>query len=167
MVGLLPRLRRYALTLASNEFDADDLLQVTIERALTRSHQFHYSQNPDRWMFTIMSSVWKNDLRARAIRQGKGFVDPETLSHASFESHPESNVLYGEVLKMVGRLPEIQREVVVLVYAEGFKYSEVARILNVPIGTIMSRISRARTTLSTQFGSNDVTGDVTAMEGLR
>ncbi|NKB75495.1 MAG: sigma-70 family RNA polymerase sigma factor [Gammaproteobacteria bacterium] len=157
MIELLPRLRRYALTLASNEFDADDLLQVTIERALTRSHQFHSADSPDRWMFTIMSSVWKNDLRARAIRQGKGFVDPETLSHTSFESHPEGNVLYSEILEMVGRLPETQREVIVLVYVEGFKYSEAAKILNVPIGTIMSRISRARLTLGTQLGLNDMT----------
>ena len=148
MLELLPRLRRYALTLATNAFDADDLLQATVERSLAKWRQLDSIGGADRWLFTIMSSIWKNELRAKAIRQGQGFVDPDSLAHNAFTADLEGIISWSEVLQKVSELPETQRQVILLVYVEGFKYEEAANILGIPTGTVMSRISRARLTLS-------------------
>ena len=84
LISILPRLKRYALSLAANEYEADDLLQSSVERALSRWNQLNEPDQMDRWLFTIMSSVWKNDLRAKSIRKGQGFQDPDALQNSSF-----------------------------------------------------------------------------------
>ena len=152
LTDLLPRLNRYALVLTPTRADADDLLQMTCERALGRWEQFQQGTNLRAWLFTIMSSVWKNELRARAIRSGQGFVDPESLV-ASQTNIAEGNIYLREVLEKVLGLPENQRELILLVYVEGLSYAEAAVILDVPPGTVMSRLSRARTALSRQVNS--------------
>lgn len=144
----LPRLWRYALVLCRNPSLAEDMVQATCVRALEREEQFRAGTNLRAWLFTILSSIWKNHLRSEKVRAGSGFEDPELVLVQDGEAGFETNNLLRRVLSEVERLPEAQRQTVLLVYAEGFTYREAAHILEVPIGTIMSRLSAARASLA-------------------
>lgn len=144
----LERLWRYGMVLSRNQDVAEELVQTTCVRALERSAQFTPGTRIDRWLFTLLHSVWINDLRARRVRLGQGFVDSEELHAADIWSHEEDRMQYQHVMQRVERLPEAQRNAVFLVYVEGFTYQEAADTLSVPIGTIMSRLAAARATLS-------------------
>lgn len=143
----LARLWRYGLVLSGNRAAAEDLVQATCVRALEKSHQFQPGTKLDRWLFTILSSIWKNELRSQKIRQGAGFVDAEQALTTDGEKVAETNILARQVLEEVQALPEVQRVTVFLVYAEGLTYQEAADALDVPIGTIMSRLAAARAKL--------------------
>ncbi len=136
------------MVLSRNRDVAEELVQTTCVRALERSAQFTPGTRIDRWLFTLLHSVWINDLRARRVRLGQGFVDSEDLHAADIWSHEEDRMQYQQVMQRVERLPEAQRNAVFLVYVEGFTYQEAADTLCVPIGTIMSRLAAARATLS-------------------
>lgn len=144
----LPRLWRYALVLSRDHATAEDLVQATCVRALERQAQFRAGTNLRAWLFTILSSIWKNQIRAERVRAGAGFVDPEQALVADGLGEMETNNLLRRVLMEVERLPEAQRQTLTLVYAEGFTYREAARILDVPIGTVMSRLATARSMLA-------------------
>lgn len=143
----LARLWRYGLVLSGNRDVAEDLVQATCLRALERADQFMPGTRLDRWLFTILHSIWLNELRARRIRLGGGFVDPETLVAPGGAEAIEANIFLGEVLREVQGLPEAQRATVFLVYVEGLTYREAADVLDVPIGTVMSRLAAARLAL--------------------
>lgn len=147
LAGHLARLWRYGLVLSGSRDAAEDLVQATCLRALERSHQFEPGTRLDRWLFTILSSIWKNELRSQKIRQGAGFVEPEEALITDGARQAETNILLRQVLKEVQELPEVQRATVFLVYAEGLTYKEAADALDVPIGTIMSRLASARAKL--------------------
>lgn len=140
----LPRLWRYGLSLSRNPSVAEELVQSTCVRALERQAQFRQGTNLRAWLFTILSSIWKNNLRAEKVRTGGGFADPETELVFDGSASMETNNLFQRVLSEVSELPEAQRQAVMLVYVEEFTYREAAHILEVPIGTIMSRLSAAR-----------------------
>jgi RNA polymerase sigma factor (sigma-70 family) len=146
--GLLPRLWRYGLVLARDPVTAEDLVQATCLRALERSSQFTVGTRLDRWLFSILRSIWINQLRAQRIRTGQGLVDPEDVLFTDGERQIETNVFATQVLKQALGLPEAQRETLLLVYVEGLTYQEAADVLNVPIGTVMSRLAAARLKLS-------------------
>lgn len=143
----LARLWRYGLLLSGRRDAAEDLVQATCVRALERSGQFMAGSRLDRWLFSILRSIWLNELRARRIRQGEGIVDAET--HLVFDGlkQVETNILARQVLTQVQALPEAQRETLFLVYVEGLAYREAAQLLEVPIGTVMSRLAAARESL--------------------
>lgn len=144
----LPRLWRYGLVLSSRGDVAEDLVQATCLRALERSHQFLAGSRLDRWLFSILRSIWLNEVRSRRIRQGEGVVDAETALTFDGDKEIETNILTRQVLREVQLLPQTQRETLFLVYVEGLTYREAAQILDVPIGTIMSRLSAARQELA-------------------
>lgn len=144
---LLERLWRYGLVLSKDSTAAEDLVQATCVRALERSTQFEMGTSLDRWLFTILNSIWKNDLRSQKVRQGQGFADPETELIFDGVQEIETNILATQVLTDVQALPEAQRETVFLVYVEGWSYKQAAEVLEVPVGTIMSRLATARTKL--------------------
>ena len=147
MAGLareLKRLWRFGLVLSGNRDTAEDLVQATCVRALERSHQFMPGTRLDRWLFSILHSIWINELRARRVRQGGGLVDAESALIFDGSRAIEANILAGQVLRSVQDLPEAQRETVFLVYVEGLTYREAAELLKVPIGTVMSRLAAAR-----------------------
>lgn len=146
--ALLPRLWRYGLVLSGNRDAAEDLVQATCLRALERAHQFTPGTRLDRWLMTILHRVWLNDLRAARYRRGEGLVDAESTLVFDGIRAIETNISAAQVLKSVQALPEAQREAVYLVYAEGFTYREAAEVLDVPIGTIMSRLAAARAKLA-------------------
>jgi len=143
----LARLWRYGLALSAARDAADDLVQATAVRALERAEQFQSGTRLDRWLFAILRSIWLNEIRARRIRQGQGFVDPEQVLFSDGQEI-EANIFAGQVLNAVHRLPEAQRETVLLVYVEGLSYAEAAAFLGTPIGTIMSRLAAARLALA-------------------
>lgn len=146
--ALLARLWRYGLVLSRSRDTAEDLVQSTCLRALERAHQFTPGTRLDRWLFTILHSIWINEVRARRIRQGKGFVDAAEALIFDGDHHIEQNILASQVLREAQSLPEAQRATVFLVYVEGLAYREAAALLDVPIGTIMSRLAAARAKLA-------------------
>jgi RNA polymerase sigma-70 factor, ECF subfamily len=144
----LPRMWRYALVLSRSRDAADDLVQATCLRAIERADQFAPGTKLDRWLFVILRSIWLNEIRARRIREGGGFVEAEDALAFDGAREIETNIFAGEVLKAISLLPETQRETVLIVYGEGYSYAEAASALGVPIGTIMSRLAAARATLA-------------------
>lgn len=146
--SLLKRLWRYGLVLSGDADTANDLVQATCLRALERYEQFQPGTQLSRWTYTILSSIWKNELRSRRVRQGQGFVDPEIALVADGVKEMDTNLLARQVLKEIDRLPEGQREAVFLVYGEGMAYREAAEVLEIPVGTVMSRLAAARQKLS-------------------
>ena len=140
---LMPRLWRYGLVLSGNRDDAADLAQSTALRALERAGQFQPGTQLDRWCFTILSSIWKNELRSRAVRRGGGLVPVED-ANLTAPDHSDVNNLAGEVLSRMTALPEAMRETVFLVYVEGYSYAEAAERQDIPIGTVMSRLANGR-----------------------
>jgi RNA polymerase sigma-70 factor, ECF subfamily len=144
----LARLWRYALTLSRSGDAAEDLVQATCLRAIERADQFIPGTHLDRWLFTILRSIWLNEIRAARIREGGGFVDAEEASSFDGVRLVETNILAAEVLTAIGRLPASQGETVLLVYGEGYSYAEAASALGIPIGTVMSRLAAARSALA-------------------
>ncbi|MHA1165069.1 MAG: RNA polymerase sigma factor [Alphaproteobacteria bacterium] len=143
----LARLWRYGLVLSGNRDTAENLVQATCVRALEKSHQFQPGTRVDRWFFSILNSIWKNEIRSQKIRMGEGFVDAEEVLTTDGAKQIETNILAAQVLAEVQSLPEVQRTTVFLVYVEGFSYKEAARALDVPMGTVMSRLAAARAKL--------------------
>lgn len=153
----LTRLWRYGLVLSGDRHAAEDLVQATCVRALERAHQFQEGTRLDRWLFSILNSIWKNELRSQKIRTGAGFVSAEDVLTSDGAAEVETNIFAREVLAEVQALPEVQRETVFLVYAEGLTYKEAAETLDVPVGTIMSRLAAARAKLG-ELNQEDAPG---------
>jgi RNA polymerase sigma-70 factor, ECF subfamily len=143
----LAHLWRYALVLSKARDVADDLVQATCLRAIERADQFVPGTRVDRWLFAILRSIWLNEIRSRRIRERGGVVDAEDVT-TDGAREIEMNITASAVLKAIGRLPEAQRETVLLVYGEGYTYAEAAAVLAVPIGTVMSRLAAVRTALA-------------------
>lgn len=141
----LSRLWRYALVLSHRRDVADDLVQATCVRALERAAQFTPGSHLDRWLFSILHSIWLNEVRTQHRRQGQGCMAAEELGDADNGEQP---VWLNEVMRRVSRLPAAQRNALFLVYVEGLSYREAAKVLAVPIGTVMSRLAAARLALA-------------------
>jgi RNA polymerase sigma factor (sigma-70 family) len=145
LVALLPRLRRFGRTLAQRREDADDLVQIAVERALNRADQWQPGTRLDSWVFRIMQNAWIDETRARA-RRGLTFVPEEEGEHVGV-STTDAQIDAIAVRKAVAQLNDDQRAVVGLVLIEGLPYKEAAEVLGLPIGTLTSRLARARETL--------------------
>lgn len=152
---LLPRLKKFALTLTRSRSEMDDLVQATCERALTRVRQWDPETRLDSWMYRIMQSIWFNELRARNVRERYAEVEQAELISAGNAQVAELHVLLRRVEEEMFRLPEEQHMVLRLVYINGMTYSEVAEAESIPLGTVMSRLARARLTLMQRLEVND------------
>lgn len=153
LVRLLPRLRRFARGLAHDGADGDDLCQMTIERALKSAHLWQAGTRLDAWVYRIMRNIWIDEGRARS-RRGQTFVPEEAgvdIGDAG-DAAVEAAVELGQVDRAMRRLPEEQREAVMLVLVEGFGYKEAAEIIGCPIGTLTSRLVRGREALRRDLG---------------
>lgn len=147
LTALQPRFRRFAYGLTGSMDQADDLVQNAYERAFTRLHQWKPGSRLDSWMFRIIQTVHLNGVDAARVRQRYASdVDPADVQ-TSKQSSPENSLQFEQVRKLVAQLPEEQRVVLLLVAVEGVSYKEAASILNIPMGTVTSRIARARSTL--------------------
>lgn len=148
----IPRLRRYARALTGDRAAADDLVQDTLERALSRFHLWRQGSDLRAWLFTIMHNVFVNQVRSRARRYHESL---ETEPAAEAVRAPEPDwIELRDIANALSRLPQEQRAVVLLVGLEQFTYDEAARVLGVPIGTVMSRLSRARERLRALLGGD-------------
>jgi RNA polymerase sigma-70 factor (ECF subfamily) len=140
LVELIPRLRRYARALVGDRSTADDLVQDTLERAWAKLHLYRRGTDLRAWLFTVMHNVHVNRVRASRATDTLGDEMPELAQRA-----PQSDALLVRDLdRAIARLPQEQRAVLLLVTLEEMSYDEVARTLGIPIGTVMSRLSRAR-----------------------
>lgn len=146
VLDLLPRLRRFAIGLAGSRADGDDLCQMTIERALARREQWQEGTRLDSWMYRIMRNIFIDEARATARRR-ETFVDPDAGTAVGGDGGQEAAVELTLVDRAMTRLPEEQREAVLLVMVEGWSYKEAAEIVGCPVGTLNSRLVRGRDAL--------------------
>ncbi|MGH7121724.1 MAG: RNA polymerase sigma factor [Acetobacteraceae bacterium] len=151
LVTLLPRLMRFALALTRSRPDAEDLTQATCERALARMEQWEVDTKFDSWMFRIMHTIWLNNLRSRNVR-ARHHAALAAAEAAPAVPAAEGRLMLAKVAEKVLDLPAEQRLVLMLVTVEGFSYREAAAIADVPIGTVMSRLARARLGLMKAIG---------------
>ena len=148
LAAVIPRLRRYALVLTGNPARADDLVQDTLTRAWDKRNHWRQGSDLRAWLFTIMHNVFVNQLAAARRDAANVSLDAEDENGSAFQvsgnDDPTVRIELQEVMRQVQRLPADQREVLMLVAIEGMHYEEVAATLGIPIGTVMSRLSRAR-----------------------
>jgi RNA polymerase sigma-70 factor (ECF subfamily) len=150
IAALLPRLRRFGRQLTSHREDADDLVQLCVERALNRSAQWQPGTRLDSWLFRIMQNAWIDEVRARRRQAEVLLVDDDAAAEVGTgDSDAPLDAI--AVRKAVGRLSEEQRAAVALVLVEGLPYKEAAEVLGIPIGTLTSRLARAREALQAQL----------------
>ena len=150
LIELLPRLRRFARALARNADDADDLVQLALERALSRTGQMRADASLAGWTFGILRNAWIDELRARARRARLLGPAGDIEETADASRAGAAEVL--SVQEAMARLPEEQRSAVVLVLIEGLSYKEAAQVMQVPIGTLTSRLARGREALQEMLG---------------
>jgi RNA polymerase sigma-70 factor (ECF subfamily) len=152
IVELLPRLRRMGRALARDVADADDLVQLTVERALLRHHQWRPGTRLDSWMFGIMKNAWIDETRSRR-RRGALFAPAEDGDDVGDDGagDMETRLAAREVERAMAALPKDQRIAVALVLVEGLSYKDAAEVLTIPIGTLASRIVRGRMALMAQL----------------
>lgn len=145
IIEQIPGLRRYARALTGGQKEnADDLVQDTLERAYVKWHLFRLGSDLRPWLFSIMHNVFVNDRRLLKYRAKQDLTDGE---EGSIPGTQFNHVQVCEILTAVGKLSPELREVLVLVTVETFSYAETAKILAIPIGTVMSRLARARSQL--------------------
>jgi RNA polymerase sigma-70 factor, ECF subfamily len=153
LVELVPKLRRFALSLCGNQADADDLVQGACEKALRNQAQFVPGTRMDSWMYRIVQTQWLDEGRRRRVRGTA--VDPDDVAlgdDGKAARLPEDRIMLARAAQAMAGLPEAQRAVLSLVAIEGLSYKEAADVLEVPVGTVMSRLSRAREALLPQLG---------------
>ena len=152
LVGLLPRLRRFARALAGRREDADDLVQIALERALVRRAQWEPGTKLASWMFKIMNNAWIDEVRSRNRRE-RTFPAADAIEEAAASAggNPLDAIA---VRRAVEELNEDQRVAVALVLVEGLTYKEAAELLGVPMGTVTSRLARAREQLQASLAGH-------------
>lgn len=145
---MLPRLRRFAHGLTANRADADDLAQITLERALRAREQWQEGTRLDAWLYRIMRNCWIDTIRSRT-RTSRIMAPEEAGDHVGHDprSQIEAKIDLERLMQAMERLPPEQREIVALVLIEGLGYRETAELLDLPVGTVSSRLVRGRTAL--------------------
>jgi RNA polymerase sigma-70 factor (ECF subfamily) len=149
LLTLLPRLRRFARALARDAADADDLLQVALERALKAQAQWAPGTRLDAWMMRIVRNCWIDEMRSRA-RRGRTFLPEDEGENVGvdMQNEIEAKAEMHAVDRAMANLTPDQREVIALVLVEGLAYKEAAEMLEIPIGTLTSRLTRGRQALA-------------------
>lgn len=163
IVALLPRLRRLACALCSNQDEADDIVQSACEKALTRLDQFEPGTRLDSWMFRIVQTTFIDQRRSRRRRNADPLEDgtDAVAFDARIYERTAARADLAIVRAEIGRMPDEQRAVLALVGVDGLAYKEAADVLGVPTGTVMSRLARARKRLA------DALGDPTALSKVK
>lgn len=145
LIDQLPALRRYATALAGQQLEPDELVQMTIERALARSHLFVTNKNLRPWLYSILHNLYIDQLR----RGRDQFSEDGQSQTISYEPRPE---VVPDLEKALAQLSLENRQVLLLAGLEGFSYREIAKALDIPQGTVMSRLSRARQQMQLLLG---------------
>jgi len=153
MLGAIPSLRAFAISLSGNVERADDLVQETLMRAIAHVDSFQPDTNMPAWLFTILRNLFRSEYRKRR----REVEDTDGRYADSLKLHPEQlgRIEFGEFRAALAKLPHDQREALLLVGASGFSYEEAAAICECAVGTIKSRVNRARTRLTELLGLDD------------
>jgi RNA polymerase sigma-70 factor (ECF subfamily) len=147
----IPRLRRYARALTRDAVRADDLVQSCLVRALAKSHLWQVGTDLRAWLFTILHNQHVNDVR-RSVREGVSVPVEDAGPVLTVPSTQGASLQLRDLDRALAQLPEEQRQVLLLVGLEGMRYEEVAVVLDVPVGTVRSRLSRGRDMLRHLMG---------------
>ena len=146
IIALLPRLRRFAFSLVANLDDADDLVQETCERALRKQDQWKPGTRLDSWLFKILHNLWID--KVRLMRESKVHIPIEETNMNERELRKdgklEEKVMLAQVMEAMEQLPETDRAILSLICVDGMSYREASKTLDIPLGTVMSRLARAR-----------------------
>jgi RNA polymerase sigma-70 factor (ECF subfamily) len=149
----IPRLRRYARALTRNVSSADDLVQSCLARAVAKQHLWQPGTDLRAWLFTILHNQHVNEVR-RSVREGS-YVTLEEAPELTVQSNAIPALQLRDLERAIGKLPPEQRQAILLVGLEGMSYEEVASVLNVPVGTVRSRLSRGRDQLRLLMGMEE------------
>ena len=154
LAELLPRLRRFAHGLSKSPADADDLTQATIERALRSKAQWQAGTRLDSWLYRIMRNLWIDTVRSRARKEKvESPADEADRLGEDPREAMDASIDLGRIMAAMQQLPDEQREVVALILIEGFGYREASEMLDLPIGTVSSRLVRGRMALLKLVGA--------------
>ena len=168
LVAFLPNLRRFAIALCRSREIADDLVQMACERALANEHRFEAGTRFDAWMFRILRNLWIDDIRKRKTAGPQEDIDERhDIAGVSGEREMEARLTLNSVAEAIGELADDQREVLLLVCVEELSYRDAAEVLAVPIGTVMSRLARARKNLAEATGISAAPDTFCRHEGAR
>ncbi|HEY7641103.1 MAG TPA: RNA polymerase sigma factor [Steroidobacteraceae bacterium] len=151
LVELLPRLRRFASVLTRSHDDAEDVVQAAVERALRHAASWQQGSRLDSWLYRIMQNLWRDELRAHR-RRAEPLESHADIAGADGRDVTVRHIQSNEARRALDELPEEQRLVIALVVLEGMSYQQTADILEVPVGTVMSRLARARARLAASLG---------------
>jgi RNA polymerase sigma-70 factor (ECF subfamily) len=152
----IPRLRRYARALTRDVTRADDLVQSCLVRAVAKQHLWQEGTDLRAWLFTILHNQHVNDVR-RSVREGLAVPLEDVTSVLTVPANAGASLQLRDLERGIARLPDEQRQVILLVGLEGMRYEEVASVLGIPIGTVRSRLSRGRESLRALMGMDETT----------
>lgn len=156
LVAFLPNLRRFAISLCRSREMADDLVQMACERALANEARFEPGTRFDAWMFRILRNLWIDETRKRRTAGPQEDIsERDDIVGSSGERDADTRLMLKSVSQAIGRLVDEQREVLLLVCVEELSYRDAADVLGVPIGTVMSRLARARKNLGEATGISE------------
>lgn len=168
LIAFLPNLRRFAISLCGSRDAADDLVQMACERALANAERFEPGTRFDAWMFRILRNLWIDQVRRRkTVGVQDDISEREDIAGAFGERDIEARLTLNTVAKAITGLPDEQREVLLLVCVEELSYREAAGVLGIPIGTIMSRLARARKNVAEAAGITTTAARSTVMKGAK
>jgi RNA polymerase sigma-70 factor, ECF subfamily len=165
LIDALPRLHRFARMLCRPPLEPDDLIQATCERALSRQDQFAPDTRLDSWLFAIMHSIWKNDLRRLGTERASSTHSVSSPASVDGESVAIGKIFLAEVLSHLSRLPPDQAAAITLVNLDGLTYAAAADVLGIPQGTLESRIARGRIALGRLL--DDKTANTTSIKSMQ
>ncbi|MEM7289669.1 MAG: RNA polymerase sigma factor [Pseudomonadota bacterium] len=151
LIAALPQLRRFARTLTRSVSDADDLVQEACLTALSKSHMWDPTKPLDRWMYRIVRNLWISEMRKQKVRQGHGQVLADETTELVTHESGETSVIHTQLRATIDALPSELSTILLLVSVEGYSYAEAADLLEIPVGTVMSRMHRARRVLAKQL----------------
>ncbi len=157
----IPRLRRYARALTRDASRADDLVQSCLLRAVAKQHLWQPGTDLRAWLFTILHNQHVNDVR-RAVREGVAVPVEDVAPMLTVASNAGAALQLRDLERAIARLPQEQRQVILLVGLEGMRYEEVATVLGIPIGTVRSRLSRGRDMLRELMDMKEDSAEPTA-----
>ncbi len=153
LIAFLPNLRRFAISLCGSRDLADDLVQAACERALANAGRFEPGTRLDAWMFRILRNLWIDQVRRqKTAGVHDDIAERPDIVGSSGEREAEARLILKTVAEAIAELPDGHREVLLLVCVEELSYREAADILGIPIGTVMSRLARARKNLAEAAG---------------
>ncbi len=144
LTAVLPRLRRFGLALTGSAADTDDLVQNTCERVLLHSDQLREVTRLDAWLYGIMRNLWIDEIRHRKVRRHDDIDQAAGVIGDDGQATVDGRITLAAVRQAMTKMSAEQRSVLMLVCVDGMSYKEAAEVLGIPVGTIMSRLSRAR-----------------------